>query len=461
MPNTDINTKKSIFFVLGPTGCGKSLAAVWMAKTLRMECKYEYVVIVNCDVMQFYADLSVATNKISIQEMEGIPHCFIGFLSPYGEKVKDPTILYDGHSDVRNQSSHEVELDSYNIHSYVHDVTRFIEKVFGDHSSAAVIICGGTCYYAQAIMFDNLLTKEDDEASLSLSSVEQSSPVICEDEQLLWDKLNEVDPEIAAQYHPNNTRRIRRLLDIYKKTKRMPSDIFKSRSSPCFRFNPEECFVLWLQFPMEKLKSVLEGRVDKMVSNGIVEEILAFSQRYGGNVSSFPLSRAIGFKEFISAFDTKNGEVHIRHNEIRGAIELMKTNTKRYAKQQIRWIKNRFVRHLGHIFISANVTENFVAIDVYKNLSEFKEMIEKTAKFFTRCSTEATDLLFPLKSPLSKCTSVQHEWCDKCEIFFIGGTQREVHFRSKRHLGAIKREALAKQLERHGRGIPHKRQRIG
>ncbi|ORC90159.1 putative tRNA isopentenyltransferase [Trypanosoma theileri] len=465
MVNEVTSCKQPIFFVLGATGSGKSLAAVDIATTLKSSCGYEHVVIINCDVMQFYMDLPIATNKVSLNEMQGISHYFMGFLSPKGVKIRDPTIPYEGcdkkNSEVLEESKEE---EIYNIHSYVHDVVEFINKFFQNNSSAAVIVCGGTCYYIQALMFENVLTEEDADDSVALDSNANSS--ICEEKfegYDLWKELNKIDPSVAIRYHPNDKRRIVRLLEIYKKTGRLPSEIYGSRPSPCFRFSPMNCFVLWPRVNFEKLKLMLDERVDKMVEKGIVEECLEFAQQHVKADPDTGLARAIGFKEFIPAFEEKNGVTCIKgENELKKSIEQIKINTKRYARQQIQWITNRFLGRFREVFISAQGIDKFISLDVSDTVLEFREKVKKVTRFWIMSENGSIEnIIFPLKEPRDKITAVKQEWCEMCGMFVSGGVQMDAHILSKRHRGAIRHAALVKeQLEKYGRIIPRKKPRL-
>ncbi|KAF8276086.1 putative tRNA isopentenyltransferase [Trypanosoma cruzi] len=454
-----------VFFVLGATGSGKSLAAVNVAKALQRRCGFEHVVIVNCDVMQFYADLPIATNKISSSEMEGIPHCFVGFLSPSGMKIRDPTLIYKGRDKEETVTVNSLkEKEAYNIHSYVRDVVGFIESFFRDHSSAAVIVCGGTCYYAQALLFDNTLTLEDEKDLVDHEKGLSSSVSLEKNEEKgLWQELNRVDPAVAIRYHPNDTRRLCRLLEIYKKTNRLPSEIYSTRPDPCFRFCPQKCFVLWIHVPYEKLRKILEERVDKMLEQGILNEFVEFAERQVKDGFDFALAKAIGFKEFIPAVDIIDGQIKVKGEcELKNSLDLLKSNTKRYARQQDQWIKNRFLGRFRSVFNSFQGTRNFVCIDASKIFSEFIETVQNATEFLVKPgSQQLQGVTFPLNQIMEPQSEVKQEWCQVCEMFFCGGKQMNVHLTSRRHRGAAKHAALVKeQVEKYGRLIPFKRKRL-
>nr|CCC89861.1 putative tRNA isopentenyltransferase [Trypanosoma congolense IL3000] len=452
--------RNAVYFVLGATGSGKSAAAVRIANTLRERCGYSTVVVVNCDVMQFYVGLPVSTNKISSDEMEGVTHCFMSFLSPEGIKVRDPTLPYEGF----DKSSPVLEKISssavYNIHSYVSDVVEFVDTTFRNNAPAAVIICGGTCYYAQSLLLENLLTNED-QGEQPCNSEEGQSLLAGEyDEANIWKFLNEIDPDIAVRYHPNDTRRIKRLIEIYSRTNRLPSDIYGSRAKPCFRFCPSTCFVLWTNIEYERLKQKLDERLEKMLERGIIDECRQFIQELGEEAFNVPLANAIGFKEFISCFAVASNRVHLKEGiEIQESIELVRNNTRRYARRQLQWIKNRFLGRLRSIFVSEQVVENLIEVDASQSTSDFLSQVEKATMFFaTSRNMPSENLKFPLKEDIMVPEPVRKEWCEICNIFFNGGSEADVHLRSKRHRGALKHEIIRKeQREKYGRLIPPKK----
>ncbi|ESL10880.1 tRNA isopentenyltransferase, partial [Trypanosoma rangeli SC58] len=447
---------KPIFFVLGATGSGKSLAAVNVAKALQHKCGFMHVTIVNCDVMQFYVDLPIATNKVASSEMEGIPHCFIGFLSPRGVKIRDPTVPYKGFDKTESESTdNSEERDVYNVHSYVRDAVQFIESFFREHSSAAIVVCGGTCYYAQALLFDNTLTLEDEKDFVDEVAMLNSSTSLEDFEgKGLWQELNRVDSAIAVRYHPNDTRRISRLLEIYKKSGRLPSEIYATRPDPCFRFCPKRCFILWIRLPYDALKNKLDERVDKMVERGIVEEFVQFAERQKNSDVDVGLAKAIGFKEFISAFAMVNGQMRVKGEcALKKSIDLLRSNTKRYARQQEQWIRNRFLGRLRFVFTSLQGTGNFITIDALKMLSEFIETVQNATEFLLKQSSQLIQgVTLPLNEIKDPSSAVKQEWCEVCEIFVCGENQMQTHITSKRHRGAVRHAALVKeQEEKYGR----------
>ncbi|AAZ10523.1 tRNA isopentenyltransferase, putative [Trypanosoma brucei brucei TREU927] len=453
---------RSIYFVIGATGSGKSLAAVRVAKTLQLRCGCNNVVILNCDVMQFYAGLPIVTNKISSEEMDGIPHCFMSFLSPEGNKIRDPTLAFGGcDREAFSEQGCKSANDAYNIHSFVRDAVSYIESFLSTHSPAAVVVCGGTCYYVQSLLFDNLLTVEDTHVSGCLDTTGGCAEhTELNDGNSLWDQLKDIDPDIAARYHPNDIRRIRRLVDIYKRTNRIPSDVYNSREKPRLRFCPSTCFILWTHIELEKLRPKLNARIDVMVEKGIIEECRKFAQRHKEDVFTLPLGKAIGFKEIVSSFDMSGSEVQLKgEREVSESLDLLKVNTNRYARQQCQWIKNRFLGRLRELFATVNLEENFVAVDASASPSDFLRQVEVAVLFFTkRTCDNVAGLFFPLKKDVSIPSPVRHEWCGVCNVFYTDGRGRISHLHSKRHRGALRHEALVKeQAEKFGRIIPSKR----
>lgn len=167
------------------------------------------------------------------------------------------------------------------------------------------MIVGGTGLYVQALLEGFSVT---DQLATSTSQQENA-----------WDKLQKKDPQLAATTHPNNQRRITRALDRKITT----------RADPGF-----DIFFIPLTLPRPTLYERINQRVDEMMTEGLLQEA---EKLYHFQKENFQEKRtvlqAIGYKEFFPYFA---GEISLTE-----AIELVKRNSRRYAKRQITWFKNR------------------------------------------------------------------------------------------------------------------------
>ncbi|KAG5473754.1 hypothetical protein LSCM1_04384 [Leishmania martiniquensis] len=436
---------RPIFFVIGSTGSGKSKVAVHLAHELRRAYHYKDVVVINCDVYQCYTDLPILTNKPSAADLGGVTHVSLGFLN------NDGSVNWDNYSSAEQQAfCHEAEVhlsgnSNFNVHSYERIVTSFIADFFQRHEDGAVIVCGGTCYYAQALIFADSLVNESEPSTLSyLDSDEKGG---------LWERLNAVDAEAALRYHPNDCRRIKRLLEIYDATGQAPSSIFNARL-PKLRFDSHALFIVWVRMERKALDTLLNRRVDLMLQRGMLDEVRAFWLSSSGNLPHSGLSEAIGCKELSQYFSNCSSPL-ITSSDFERAITQIKSNTRRYARQQERWIQNRLLPLLHSSPLKESPT-HFVQLWTEEGVDTLL-CVQRTLDALLMASPvqPLATSLFPLKQQPALRMPVSQEKCEVCNALIYGRGQMEVHLKSKRHRYSVRRLALEKEhRERYGRELP-------
>ncbi|TPP52726.1 IPP transferase family protein [Leishmania donovani] len=438
---------KPVFFVIGSTGSGKSRVAIYLAQELRRVHNYKDVVIINCDVYQCYTDLPILTNKPSATDLGGVTHLCLGLLSSDGSVICDN----NGGSVEQREFCHEAQIQltgnaSFNVHSYERIVTSFINGFFQRHADGAVIICGGTCYYAQALLFaDSLVYDREQHALCSYTDSDA--------EDGLWELLSAVDAEVALRYHPNDRRRIKRLLEIYDSTGQAPSAIFDSQASK-LRFDSNALFIVWVRMEREVLDDFLNRRVDLMLQRGMLGEVKAFWLKNGRKLPHNSLSGAIGCKEFSQFFTSDNPSL-ISSSDCENAVAQIKSNTRRYARQQERWIQNRLLPLL-HSSSLKEAPTHFVQLWVQEGVDALPS-VQRTLDTFLGTSPvqPLAESLFPLKQQLASREPVSQKECKICKILVYGRGQMVIHLKSKRHRGSLRRLALEKEhREKYGRELP-------
>ncbi|CCW67406.1 unnamed protein product [Phytomonas sp. Hart1] len=396
--------------------------------------------------MQFYKDLPILTNKTLSDDMKKIPHAFLGFLDSHDSYLFDPVRKNFNSQTIDSMIVQNVTNTRFDVRSYVDKVTEFINKYFEVHNNSAIIICGGTCYYAQSILFDNTLVSEDNNETSSTPSDEDNAG----DE--LWDELNKIDPQIASRYHPNDKRRLRRLIEIYKKNKKLPSDIYSSKNVK-LRFPREKTFVLCLWLPREQLYKSLNSRVDLMVNKGLLSEVEEFQKRNEGSNLQTSINEAIGLKEFKGLFTYKDIPSEEFQALLQSGIKQVKSNTRRYARQQERWLFNRIQTLLYHLKDSF-ISHHFMRIDS----SHLKELanISKLVHAFFSIKTEKLDYVdFLHNIAIEPKMPVSQEVCNVCNTIIYGRGQMELHILSKHHRTTVKRRINEiKFRETYGRDLP-------
>ena len=237
--------------------------------------------------MQIYKCMNIGTAKPSIEERNGIPHHLFDIAEPEEE---------------------------FSCASY----KKLAEKAISDIVSRGKtpIFCGGTGLYLDSVLRGGELSPNI--PSGIRESLEKKPP------EELWDELIKVDSSSASLTHQNNIKRVVRALEIYYgtgKTKTEWDDLSKTVESPY------DAVIFGLDFKdREKLYSRINLRVDMMLEVGLENEVRTLAHRLGKTAS-----QAIGYKELISYINGK-----ISYDE---AVELLKKNTRNYAKRQLTWFR--------------------------------------------------------------------------------------------------------------------------
>lgn len=276
-----------IIIIAGPTASGKSAVAVELAKMLETE-------IISADSMQIYKGLDVGTAKITREEMQGVKHHLLDIVSPE---------------------------DNYSVNEYIADAKKIISEL---HPRGKIpIICGGTGLYINSLIynFDLKEHKSDPELRENLEKLYQEKGG-----EYLLDILREFDPDSAERLHPNNYRRIIRAIEIYR-----VSGITMTEQAKKTKITPSEfdSSLYVLSTDRERLYERIDGRVDKMLENGLYEEVKTLlSADLPSNATCL---QAIGYKEFKSVL---SGDVSVDE-----AIEKIKRESRRYAKRQLTWFR--------------------------------------------------------------------------------------------------------------------------
>ncbi len=267
--------KRTIVAIVGPTGAGKTELGFKIA--LKSGAS-----IVSCDARQVYRYMDIGTAKPDEKMRSVIPHYMIDVVAPN---------------------------ERYTAYDYARDGRRIIGGL------KKAIIVGGSGLYLRALV-DGLfsLPKIDSGMRESLSSRSTKE---------LYGVLRGVDKETAERLHPNDRVRIMRAVEVYESTG-IPISVWREKREPA-NFEVE---YIGIDIEREKLYRRIEERVDSMIAHGLVDEVKFLLQRYGEAI--VPLS-SIGYSEIISYL---KGDIVLTE-----AVNIIKRNTKRYAKRQLTWFR--------------------------------------------------------------------------------------------------------------------------
>jgi len=298
--------------IVGPTCSGKTDLAISLAEKIPSE-------IISADSRQIYKHLTVGTAKPTQNELQKAKHHFIDFLGP----------------DV-----------NYNVSKFEKDALAIIEKL--QKSNQTPIIVGGSGLYIRAIV-DGIFDTVDTDQEYRLQLMKQREEY---GNEYLLEKLKEVDPKSAQKLIPQNWKRIIRALEVYKITGK---PIWKLQQEYKREFNIE-FQQFGLNWEREILYDNINLRVDKMIDEGLVDEVKSIIDM--GIDKKINALNTVGYKEIIEYLDEKIS--------LERAIELIKRNTRHYAKRQLTWFRK---------------DERVKWIDI-KSKSEFPKITESILKDF-------------------------------------------------------------------------------
>ena len=277
--------------VAGPTASGKSEVSIKLAKALNGE-------VVSCDSAQIYEGMDIGTSKVSKKDMQGIEHHLLDICKPQDDFT-------------------------------VADFKRECEKVIGDiHSRGKLpILCGGTGLYINAIMFDMQFEGVKTEKEVRQKFEEMARK---HGKEYLYKELQRINSGVAERIHPNNTVRVIRALSVLDGAGGDNRGGNLGNLSLAMERRSEFDFIkLVITWPRDVLYSRINKRVDTFFDEGLISEVQGLLE--SGVPKEANSLKAIGYKEIIAYL---NGET-----DLKTANELIKRNTRRFAKRQLTWFK--------------------------------------------------------------------------------------------------------------------------
>ncbi|GJJ12488.1 hypothetical protein Clacol_006730 [Clathrus columnatus] len=346
-----MSTIKPLISIVGTTGVGKSRLAIELALAISKSTRkhvWQSAKIINSDAMQAYVGADVLTNKVPLSERHGIEHLLMDF--------KDPG-------------------DQYVVGQWVNDAIQNITALH-EHSVLPIVV-GGTAYWTQHLIFSNRLaslnsrTLFDDEKHLNTSS--SYSPELAqriqslpsdlmhlfldlprsprlEQASALHALLTILDPTMASRWHWKDTRKVLRSLELLKERGCLTSEVMAeqalSQTQPRYH-----TLIFWLYANSDVLYPRLETRVDEMMKQGLVNEVIALRDTLRLKIPSrltdneMPgIYQSIGFKEFADYLSTESPT----KKQYEESVERIKISTRQYAKRQVHWIRNKLLPAIEH-----------------------------------------------------------------------------------------------------------------
>ena len=287
MEGTMSGQSDPLVILTGPTAVGKTGLSLKLAEEIGGS-------IVSADSMQVYRGLDIGSAKLLPEEQQGIPHYLIDVLEP------------------------EEPFDVLQFQQMAKEAILDIQK-----KGRVPILTGGTGFYIQAVIRDVDFSESSGASDIRTkweSILQEKGP------EFVHAQLMRIDPESAAAIHAHNTQRMIRALEFYEQTGNRISDHNISQRS---RSSPWNTVYFVLNDERSRLYAQIERRVDDMMENGLEEEVRRLASR--GLTEQNTSMKGIGYKEF---FPYLRGEYSLER-----AVELIKRNTRHYAKRQLTWFR--------------------------------------------------------------------------------------------------------------------------
>ena len=274
--------KKTLIYITGPTGIGKTKISILLAKKLNSE-------IISSDSRQFYKEMTIGTSAPSANDLKTVKHHFIQQLSV---------------------------VEDYSIGNYERDCIKLINEKFKSYD--ILIMTGGSGLYADSVLYGlDKFPQTNKKIRNNLISLFEKKGIV-----YLQEKLKEKDPIYFAKIDLNNHQRIIRALEVSIFTGKPFSSFLQKRKTNRI-FNSK---ILIIEESRNKLYEKINKRVDLMIKKGLEKEARSLIKYQHKNSL-----QTVGYREFFKFFDG-----NITRDE---AILKIKKNTRNYAKRQITWNK--------------------------------------------------------------------------------------------------------------------------
>ncbi len=277
--------KQKVLVVVGPTASGKTSLALRLARQYHGE-------IISTDSMQIYRGLDIGTAKATAAQRAAVPHHLIDICEP----------------------------------QQLFSVADFVETAHLKITEIAArghlpIIAGGTGLYISSLIEGISFSQEGEKAEIRKELFLQAEQL---GNEAMYEQLVSVDPETAAQVHPNNLKRVLRALEFYKVT---GQTLAAQRAASRPASQPYDALLLGLRYDdREQLYTMINARVDEMMSEGLLAEAkLVFAHRDEWRTAV----QAIGYKELFPFIEGQQ--------PLEDCVQKLKQATRNYAKRQMTW----------------------------------------------------------------------------------------------------------------------------
>jgi len=301
-----------LIFLVGPTATGKTEISLELAKMSNCE-------IISCDSMQVYRGMDIGTSKPAGNLLDEIPHHMVDILEPSEE---------------------------FSAARFRELAIKSMEEIFA--RDKIPLFVGGSGLYIK-VLIDGIFEGPSSDRELRARLKTEADEFGIE---VLYKRLEEIDGETASKIHPNDLRRILRALEVYEKTN---APISKLKNQARGLKDKYDIKMFGLDMDRRALYQRIDERVEAMFSKGLVDE----ARRLMEKNLSITASQVLGYKEL---FGFLKGEYSLEE-----AKELIKRNTRRYAKRQLTWFRKD--KDIEWIVLDEDFNPRQIADKIWKKLS--------------------------------------------------------------------------------------------
>ncbi|HLM25225.1 MAG TPA: tRNA (adenosine(37)-N6)-dimethylallyltransferase MiaA [Pyrinomonadaceae bacterium] len=274
--------------IVGPTASGKSTLGIEVALQINGE-------IINCDSVQVYKEIEIATAKVPLEERKGVPHHLIDFVSPNV---------------------------NYTAGEWAREAAAKIEEI--ESRGRVPLLVGGTGFYLRALRQPFFVSPPTDESlRRRLNRIREKHGV-----EHMHRLLNRVDPAAARQFYPRDWPRVQRAIEVYLQTGQSIVDQKPDRPEP--HESSRRLRILALNPPRAELYKRINERTEAHFKAGLVEEVQGLLDR-----GFSPSSNALGAHGYRRVVEYLQGL-----RDLDSAIEQTRLDVRHYAKRQLTWFRH-------------------------------------------------------------------------------------------------------------------------
>lgn len=276
--------KKNIVFIVGPTAIGKTSLAVRLASSLHGE-------VISCDSMQVYKGMQILNQSPKYAKTKKCRYHLVEFLRPQEE---------------------------FSVAAFIKRSSILINNLI--KNKKVPIFAGGTGLYVKGLI-DGLFVSPEADIKFRKSMYGYAKRY---GSSKLHAKLKKIDAAASRSIHPNDTRRIVRALEIWHSTGSTMTELKKTTKGISDKYTIK---IFGLTAPREKIYSNINDRVDEMLASGVINEVKRLSKKRLSKTAK----AVLGYKEILGYLKDDY--------DLETAKELMKRNTRRFAKRQLTWFR--------------------------------------------------------------------------------------------------------------------------